>query len=185
MTFAVSEITEQSVIITGLQQDLLALPPQVVGVLLFIDGSSLRVDGAIHHLTGETARIQLSRHLPDTLLAHEAGVNTAFVERRQFFRLRYGPGEGPALSIENVLYSVQELSERGLIFRLLPQGELFAIGQTIRGVIKFEHTAPQPVAGVILRVRMSERVVFLSFKSLSAQIIFQEQRRIISLRHRM
>ena len=183
MTFSVSEITEQRVTITGLQQDLLALPPQVIGVILFSDGSSLRVDGAVKYQSGETAYIQLTRQLPESLLAHEFNLSSSSVERRRYFRLRYSTGEGPVLIIENVLYEVLELSELGLVFRLLPQGEPFTIGQSVRGSIKFVNGIAQPIAGVILRTRMAERVVYLSVKSLPAQVIFQEQRRVIALRH--
>lgn len=183
MVFVVRELTEQSVGIVSTRPDLFQVGQTLKGILLFTHGDSYRVDGEIQRQHGDTVFIALAQPLPATLLIREQHDNQAISDRRQFFRLRYNRGEGPSLLIGNIPHEVIELSEQGIVFRLSLQGDLFAIGQQILGILHLEGNVPLHVSGTILRIRMSERVVHLSVQGIPPKMMFQEQRRVLAQRH--
>ena len=182
----VREVSEQEVVFVCPQPHLLRQPQAVAGVVMFGDGQSVRVDGMAQPCQqNDAVQLRLARHLPRTLLEHELARSTSAQERRRYFRLRYNPGEGPTLLVDNLPYEVVEISEQGLVFRLGLGGEIFAMGQRLIARIRFASGATHPVAGVIMRIQMSERIVNLSIRGITPQIIFEEQRRIIGHRHQL
>ena len=98
-------------------------------------------------------------------------------QKRKFFRLTYELGRGPELVVDGRRYSVLDLSEEGLRFRLPPTARL-AKGDHVGGTLEFADGNSCHVRGTVLRTQISDCIVQLS-KGVPLSIMMDEQRRLI------
>lgn len=98
-------------------------------------------------------------------------------QRRNHFRVEYPPSEMPRLRIGDEVFSVKDLSEKGI--RFLPsRSSKLTPGQGVKGSVTFTDGVSYIILGHVLRTQNGDIVLNLD-QGVPFSRMLEEQRRLI------
>ena len=87
--------------------------------------------------------------------------NADFVQKRQYYRLKYPKRARPTVKIDDQLFHVCEISEQGIRISM-PRVTTLYCGLSMSGTVQLRSNNTVKIAGQVLRFQQDEVVVQLS-----------------------
>ncbi|MGF1696187.1 PilZ domain-containing protein [Vibrio kyushuensis] len=98
------------------------------------------------------------------------------IQKRQYYRLKYPKRAMPVMRIQDELYRVSEVSEKGIRF-VIDKPDSIHHGLDMSGVLNLHDDSQISIQGAVLRLDKNEVIILLS-KGPSFKDMVQEQRHI-------